>query len=122
MLALALGAAGRGASRGALLAGILDAIARRGLYADSREQLTPALRDPPSLLPLSFVLSRLLISPRRALDIAARSERGHQGRVEARPLAGLRAPAPAADLSGRAGAAARGRRAASLALVDAGAA
>jgi len=73
MLALALGAAGRGASRGALLAGILDAIARRGLYAGSREQLTPVLRDPPSLLPLSFVLSRLLISPRRALDIAARS-------------------------------------------------
>jgi hypothetical protein len=69
-IALLMGAAGRGDSRRALLGNIRDAIARRGVYADSSEQLTPVLRDPPSLAPAAFVAARLLVLPRRAADIA----------------------------------------------------
>jgi hypothetical protein len=39
--------------------------------ANSREQLTPVLRDPPSLAPAAFIAVRLLLSPRKAADIAA---------------------------------------------------
>jgi predicted ATP-grasp superfamily ATP-dependent carboligase len=39
------------------------------LYADSIEQLTPVLRDPPSLAPDGFVAARLLVSPRQAAGI-----------------------------------------------------
>jgi biotin carboxylase len=70
-IALLMGAAARGASRRSLLGDIRDAIARRGLYADSSEQLTPVLRDPPSLAPAAFITTRVLLSPRQAADIAA---------------------------------------------------
>jgi hypothetical protein len=72
-IALALGAAARGGSRRSLLAQLRDAIVHRGVYADSREQLTPIIKDPPSLLALGFVLARLLQSPRRAADLSART-------------------------------------------------
>ena len=52
---------------------LCDAIARRGLYADSSEQLTPVLRDPPSLAPAAFVAARLLASPRQAAGIAGQA-------------------------------------------------
>jgi hypothetical protein len=70
-IALLLGAASRGEPRRSLLAAVLDVIARRGLYANSSEQLTPALRDPPSLAPAAFVGARLLVSPKKAAEIAA---------------------------------------------------
>jgi hypothetical protein len=44
-----------------------------GLFGDSSEQLTPVLRDPPSLAPAAFLAARLLLSPRQAADIAARA-------------------------------------------------
>jgi biotin carboxylase len=72
-IALLLGAAARGASRRSLLGDIRDAIARRGVYADSSEQLTPVLRDPPSLAPAAFLATRLMLSPREAAEIAARA-------------------------------------------------
>jgi hypothetical protein len=72
-IALLMGSAGRGESRLALLREIRDATLHRALYDDSREQLTPLLRDPPSLAPAMFVASSLLLSPRRAADIATRS-------------------------------------------------
>ena len=65
-----LGSASRGGSRRSLLGDIRDAVVRRGLYADSIEQLTPVLRDPPSLAPAGFVTARLLVSPRQAAGIA----------------------------------------------------
>jgi hypothetical protein len=70
-IALLLGAAARGASRRSLFGDIRDAIARRGVHADSNEQLTPVLRDPPSLAPAAFITARLLLSPRQAADMAA---------------------------------------------------
>jgi hypothetical protein len=72
-IALLLGAASRGASRRSLLSEIRDAIAHRGLFGDSSEQLTPVLHDPPSLAPAAFLVARLLLSPRQAADIAARA-------------------------------------------------
>ena len=70
-IALLLGAAARGEPRRSLLGSVLDAVAHRGLYADSREQLTPVLHDPPSVVPAAFIATRVLFSPRKAADIAA---------------------------------------------------
>lgn len=72
-IALALGAAARDGSRRSTLAQLRDSLARRGLHAGSREQLTPVVRDPPSLVVLGFVLARLLLAPRRAADLSARA-------------------------------------------------
>jgi hypothetical protein len=70
MIALLMGIAGRGGSRWRLLEEMREAALRRGSYADSAEQLTPIARDPPSLLPLAFVATRLLLSPAGAKDLA----------------------------------------------------
>ncbi len=72
-IALLLGSAGRGASRRSLIAEMVAAIAGKGVYASSVEQLTPVLRDPPSLAPAAFVAARLLASPRKAASIAERA-------------------------------------------------
>jgi hypothetical protein len=69
-----------------------DAIAHRGLYADSSEQLTPVLRDPASLLPAPFVAARLLLSPYHAAKIADRAVSGYSigpTSVENRPPSSL---------------------------------
>ncbi len=72
-LALLMGAAARGASRRSLLGEMVRAIVGRGLYEKSAEQLTPVVRDPPSLVPVAVVAAQLLYSPSRAADIARRS-------------------------------------------------
>jgi hypothetical protein len=72
-IALLMGAAARGASRRSLLGELRDAIAHRGVYADSSEQLTPVLHDPPSLAPAAFIATRLMLSSREAAEIAARA-------------------------------------------------
>lgn len=72
-LALLLGAAARGDDRRALCGQLRDSIRHAGLYAGSREQLTPVRRDPPSLVPLALVVARLLASPRKASRIAAQA-------------------------------------------------
>ena len=69
-IALLLGAAARGGSRRSQIGEIADAIMHRGLYEQSTEQLTPVLRDPPSLAPAAFIAARLLISPQNAAHIA----------------------------------------------------
>jgi PPOX class probable F420-dependent enzyme len=70
MIAVLMGVAGRGGSRWRLLSEMREAAQRRELYADSAEQLTPIARDPPSLLPLVFVTTRLLLAPAGAKDLA----------------------------------------------------
>ena len=72
-IALLLARADQGDPRRSLLGELRDAIAHRGLHADSGEQLTPLLRDPPSVIPAAYLLTRLLISPRRATAIAGRA-------------------------------------------------
>ncbi len=69
-IALLLGVAARGGSRRSLLGNICEALAGRGTYRDSAEQLTPVLRDPPSLAPAAFVAARLLAAPQTARAIA----------------------------------------------------
>jgi hypothetical protein len=72
-IALLLGAASRSRSRRSVLGQICGSLARRGVYAHSSEQLTPVIRDPPSLLPGVFVLARLLQSPGQAVDLSSRT-------------------------------------------------
>lgn len=69
-IALLLGAAARGESRGSLARGVLDAVAHRGVCDGSAEQLTPVRRDPPSVLAAAFVAGRVLLSPPAAAEIA----------------------------------------------------
>lgn len=65
-LALLLGVAARSPSRWALVRELVASVSHRG----STEQLTPVLRDPPSLLPIAVVAAQLLLSPGRATTIA----------------------------------------------------
>lgn len=76
-IALLLGAAARGESRRALLGEMRDAIAHRGVYAGSAEQLTPLLRDPPSAIAAAFVAARVLLAPRAATQIAGHAVSGY---------------------------------------------
>ncbi len=76
-IALLMGSASRGVSRRALLRDMTRAVARRGLYSRSSEQLTPLIRDPPSLVPAAVVAAQLLASPARSADIARRSVAGY---------------------------------------------
>jgi len=72
-IALVLGAAEYGRTRRAVIEEVMRAIARRGCYRASAEQLTPVLRDPPSAAALAFVIGQALASPRRATESAARA-------------------------------------------------
>jgi hypothetical protein len=65
-LALLLGVADRTGSRERVLSELCDASTHRRQYESSTEELTPILRDPPSLVPLIVVAAQLLASPRRA--------------------------------------------------------
>ena len=62
--------AARTASRRALARELGRALTHRGIYEQSREQLTPLRRDPPSFVPAAVVVSRLLAAPRRAEPMA----------------------------------------------------
>jgi predicted ATP-grasp superfamily ATP-dependent carboligase len=73
LIALLMGSASREPSRRRLLAELRDSLLARGRYAGSTEQLTPVVRDPPSLLPLGFIAARLLAAPGDASGIAARA-------------------------------------------------
>jgi hypothetical protein len=72
-IALLLGAAARGESRRSLLGILRDCITHQRLYANSSEQLTPAIRDPPSALPAAFIAARLLLSPQTAHKLATKA-------------------------------------------------
>jgi hypothetical protein len=72
-IALVLGAAAYGGTRRAVTAQLARALARRGCYRGSAEQLTPLLRDPPSGAPLLFVTAHALASPRQATAMARKT-------------------------------------------------
>jgi hypothetical protein len=76
-IAMLLGHASRCGSRRSLIGELREAIMRKGAYARSVEQLTPVLRDPPSLAPAAFVLARLLLLPGKATSIAAQAVAGY---------------------------------------------
>jgi hypothetical protein len=69
-LALLLGVADRTGSRRSVQSELRDALTHRRQYESSTEELTPILRDPPSLVPLMVVAAQLLASPRRAERIS----------------------------------------------------
>ncbi len=103
-IALLMGMAAGGGSRRALLGQMLGAIAHRGIYADSSEQLTPVLRDPPSLFPAAFVSapSAALAAPggrdrrprrQRLLDRSGKRGEGLAGRA-GQGVAGVMSVAP----------------------------
>ena len=52
---------------------LVSALARRGCYAGSTEQLTPVIRDSLSLVPLAVVATRLLANPRAATSLAGKA-------------------------------------------------
>ena len=69
-IALLLGVAAYECTRRAVIAELARAIAHRGPYHASREQLTPVLRDPPSAAALAFVIAQALASPTHATGVA----------------------------------------------------
>jgi len=71
LLAILLGVAGHGGSRREVLGTILEDMQGRGVFAQSKEDLTPVRLDPPSLIPLGVVTGQLLLRPRAAHRIAA---------------------------------------------------
>ncbi len=72
-IALVLGAAAYDGTRRAITAQLARALAHRGCYDASAEQLTPVLRDPPSAAALVFVTAQTLASPRQATAIARKA-------------------------------------------------
>ncbi len=66
-----MGLALDGSTRRMLLCEGWRAVAGRGAWADSCEELTPVRLDPPSLLPLLGVAAALAVSPRLAGPLAA---------------------------------------------------
>jgi biotin carboxylase len=72
-IALILGSAAYGGTRRAVIGELGRALARRGCYQASAEQLTPGLRDPPSAAALAFVIAQALASPHTATATARKA-------------------------------------------------
>jgi biotin carboxylase len=72
-IALVLGSAAYGRTRQAVLSELGRALARRGCYHASSEQLTPVFRDPPSAVALAFVAGQALASPHKATEAARKA-------------------------------------------------
>jgi hypothetical protein len=70
LLAILLGRADHGASRWELVQTLTENIQGHGIFANSREDLTPVHLDPPSLIPLTLVTGQLLLRPHMAHRIA----------------------------------------------------
>lgn len=66
-----LGCAQRGANRRELLRECIDLVFHSGVYARSREELTPLRLDGPSLVPLAVSALALLVSPKLARPLAS---------------------------------------------------
>jgi hypothetical protein len=71
LLATLLGLAAANASRSRIAGEVVRAVAGRGVYSGSREDLTPLRSDPPSLLPLAVVIVGLLFNPAIANRLSA---------------------------------------------------
>ncbi len=69
-IALLLGAAASSGTRRAVVGELARAVARRGPYRSSWEQLTPVVRDPVSAVALAVVVGRVLASPAAAARVA----------------------------------------------------
>jgi len=76
-LALMLGAAERTGSRAAAMQALATGLGRRNELRGSREVLTPLPADPPSLIPVLFVASQLMLRPGRAQALAAGAVRDY---------------------------------------------
>jgi hypothetical protein len=73
-----------------VIAELLRAIGGRGLYAESREELLPVRIDFESLLPLAYVLARLLLNPGSATALSVESVTSYSlGPAAARQIADL---------------------------------
>ena len=70
LMALLLGVADHGGSRRKLLHTVFQDIRGQGIFAGSKEDLTPVQIDPPSLIPLIAVSGQLLLRPQSAHHIA----------------------------------------------------
>lgn len=70
LLANLLGSADHSRSRRDVLHTIGEVIRGRGIFANSREDLTPMRMDPLSLIPLAVVTGQLLLRPSAAHHIA----------------------------------------------------
>jgi hypothetical protein len=73
LLATLLGLAADHGSRTRIAREVVKALFRQGVYSGSKEDLTPVVLDPLSLLPLAFVLLQLLFSPTIAQRLSART-------------------------------------------------
>lgn len=73
LLAVLLGTAIRGRSRFDLLYEVIQALFKRGTYADSREEWARVREDAPSLIPLLIVFMQLLLNPRAGVRIASQA-------------------------------------------------
>jgi len=73
LLATLLGLAAENASRTRIMREVVQAFLRRGVYAGSREDLTPIWLDPFSLVPLSVGTVALLWKPSNAEGLSART-------------------------------------------------
>jgi hypothetical protein len=73
LLAVLLGTAIRGRSRFDLLSEVIQALFKRGMYADSREEWARAREDALSLIPLLIVFLHLLLNPGSGTRIASQA-------------------------------------------------
>jgi predicted ATP-grasp superfamily ATP-dependent carboligase len=73
LLATLLGVAAYNGSRTCIAREFVTALFRRGVYSSSREDLTPIVVDPLSVLPMAAVLVQLLFSPSVAQHLSART-------------------------------------------------
>jgi predicted ATP-grasp superfamily ATP-dependent carboligase len=90
LLATILGVAAYYGSRTRIAREFVAALFRRGVYSGSREDLTPIVLDPLSLLPLAVVLVQLLFSPSIAQHLSARTIADYSLTPEAvRQISGL---------------------------------
>jgi len=71
LLATFLGLAAANASRTGIAREVVQAVVGRGVYSESREDLTPILLDLFSLVPLSVVIVGLLVNPAIAQRLSA---------------------------------------------------
>ena len=72
------GLCGPSGSRRALLSEAWHIWRSSGLYAGSREELTPAGVDPWGLLPLAYVALHMLAFPGRAARLSRQTAQSHQ--------------------------------------------
>ena len=70
LLALLLGVADHGGSRREVLHTIVEDMRGQGVFAQSKEDLTPIRMDPLSLIPLGIVTGQLLLDPHAAHRIS----------------------------------------------------